>query len=107
MVTGFLGIWLSPSPTSAPILTLFGSTNLNSRSADLDTELSFLMLTSSPKLREELAKEVKELRRYVGRWKGAAPGEADGRRQRESGEGGGRKVRFGTKLLVWLVGGML
>ncbi|KAF5366095.1 hypothetical protein D9757_012707 [Collybiopsis confluens] len=33
------GLWLSPPADSAPVLTLFGSMNLNSRSADIDTEL--------------------------------------------------------------------
>ncbi|KAF5334855.1 hypothetical protein D9758_014298 [Tetrapyrgos nigripes] len=42
------GLWLSPTPTSNPVLTLFGSTNLNSRSAELDTELSFVMVLPSP-----------------------------------------------------------
>lgn len=45
---------------------------------------------------------MKGLRKDGGRWKGAAPGEADA----EGGDGG-RKVRFGTRVLVWLVGGML
>src|SRR6187551_2832030 len=39
-----IGIWLSPSSSSPPVLTLFGSTNLNSRSAHIDTELSFMMI---------------------------------------------------------------
>lgn len=60
------------------------------------------MLTSSPELREELENEVKGLRKDVGRWKGPAPEEAQ-----ENDETGGRKVRFGTRVLVWLVGGML
>ncbi|KAF5380211.1 hypothetical protein D9757_008236 [Collybiopsis confluens] len=37
------GLWLSPPADSAPVLTLFGSMNLNSRSADIDTELLFVM----------------------------------------------------------------
>ncbi|KAF5371555.1 hypothetical protein D9757_010389 [Collybiopsis confluens] len=37
-------LWLSPSVDSAPVLTLLGSTNLHSRSADIDTELSFVMV---------------------------------------------------------------
>lgn len=45
---------------------------------------------------------MKGLRKNGGRWKGAAPGEAE-----KEGEDGGRKVRFGTRVLVWLVGGML
>ncbi|KAG9079096.1 CDP-diacylglycerol--glycerol-3-phosphate 3-phosphatidyltransferase, partial [Ceratobasidium sp. UAMH 11750] len=37
------GIWYSSSVFEAPYATLFGSTNLNSRSAHLDTEISFLL----------------------------------------------------------------
>ena len=85
-----LGIWLSPSPDSAPILTLFGSTNLNSRSAHLDTELSFVMLTSSDVLRRNLHEEVQALRQWAVSWKG-----------RE------RRVSWTTKLLASIVGGML
>ncbi|KDQ61230.1 hypothetical protein JAAARDRAFT_173833 [Jaapia argillacea MUCL 33604] len=86
------GIWLTPScsPASSPILTLFGSTNLNSRSANLDTELSFMMLTSSESLRRQLKDEVEGLRKYGVPWKGKE-----------------RHVRIGTKALVGLVGGML
>ncbi|KAI0062368.1 CDP-diacylglycerol-glycerol-3-phosphate 3-phosphatidyltransferase [Artomyces pyxidatus] len=84
------GIWLSPTPESSPILTLFGSTNLNSRSSHLDTELSFTMVTSSPSLREKLEKEVQGLTSYAEPWRG-----------------GKRPVRLGTKALVQLVGGML
>ncbi|KAJ3515139.1 hypothetical protein NLJ89_g1949 [Agrocybe chaxingu] len=43
----YVGIWLSPNTTSPPVLTLFGSTNLNERSAHIDTELSFLMVVPS------------------------------------------------------------
>ncbi|KAI3609190.1 cdp-diacylglycerol-glycerol-3-phosphate 3-phosphatidyltransferase [Moniliophthora roreri] len=38
------GLWLSPHASSHPVLTLFGSTNLNSRSSHIDTELSFVMI---------------------------------------------------------------
>ncbi|KAH7889486.1 hypothetical protein F5I97DRAFT_1994876 [Phlebopus sp. FC_14] len=84
------GIWLSPSPNTFPVLTLFGSTNLNSRSANLDTELSFVMMTSSDALRESLHKEVNGLRQWAVPWMGAE-----------------RKVRWRTKAIVGLVGGML
>ncbi|KAJ7846155.1 hypothetical protein B0H13DRAFT_2093898, partial [Mycena leptocephala] len=47
--------------TQSPMLTLFGSTNLNSRSAHIDTELSFLMLvpetSGADSLRRQLAEE--------------------------------------------------
>ncbi|EMD38152.1 hypothetical protein CERSUDRAFT_134754 [Gelatoporia subvermispora B] len=84
------GIWLRPTTTSDPVLTLFGSTNLNSRSSNLDTELSFIMLTSSPALRARLGEEVDHLRAHAQPWRG-----------RE------RRVRPGTKALVCAVGGML
>ncbi|TFK46642.1 hypothetical protein OE88DRAFT_1667261 [Heliocybe sulcata] len=84
------GLWLSPTHDSAPVLTLLGSTNLNSRSANLDTELSFIMMSSSPELRRQLQQEVEGLWRHARPWQGA-----------------GRKVRLGTKALVNVVGGML
>ena len=87
---GCVGIWLRPGPTADPFLTLFGSTNLNSRSSNLDTELSFVMVTSSPQLRRQLREEVDGLREHAVAWRGAE-----------------RRVSLGTKALVALVGGML
>ncbi|KIJ16865.1 CDP-diacylglycerol---serine O-phosphatidyltransferase [Paxillus involutus ATCC 200175] len=84
------GIWLSPSQDSHPVLTLFGSTNLNSRSANLDTELSFLLMTSSEALRQSLHREMCALRQWAVPWRGAD-----------------RKVRWRTKAIVGLVDGML
>jgi len=84
------GIWLSPTPDTAPILTLFGSTNLNSRSANLDTELSFVMMTSSDALRKRLQEEVRVLRQWAGPWNGHE-----------------RRVPWTTKAIVAIVGGML
>ncbi|KAF7979602.1 hypothetical protein HWV62_41918 [Athelia sp. TMB] len=84
------GIWLSPTPNSAPVATLFGSTNLNSRSANLDTELSFMMLTSSEALRNKLHQEVQALRQHAGPW-----------------TGGERQVPLMTRAIVGIVGGML
>jgi len=91
------GIWVSPSPTEDPVLTLFGSTNLNSRSANLDTELAFIMVVPSDDevedarvLRRKLAEEVSHLRAHAVPWRGEE-----------------RKVRVGTKAIVGLVGGML
>lgn len=107
----YTGIWLSPDSTSLPILTLFGSTNLNSRSAHLDTELSFLMVTPSgslpagdvcdssggaekplslTSLRDNLAREIDGIRSNVVEWAGET-----------------REVRLTTKIIVWLVKGML
>ncbi|KAF7327274.1 CDP-diacylglycerol--glycerol-3-phosphate 3-phosphatidyltransferase [Mycena kentingensis (nom. inval.)] len=90
------GIWLSEPATSPPVLTLFGSTNLNSRSAHIDTELSFLMLAPDAnnepvlRLRRRLAEERDNIRAHSRAWRGAE-----------------RRVRPGTKALVWMVGGML
>jgi CDP-diacylglycerol--glycerol-3-phosphate 3-phosphatidyltransferase len=86
----YQGIWLSPSTNADPLLTLFGSTNLNSRSSNLDTELSFIMVTSSPVLRRKLREEVLGLREFSTPWKGES-----------------RKVRWRTMFLVAIVGGML
>ncbi|KAF7799599.1 hypothetical protein EIP86_010837 [Pleurotus ostreatoroseus] len=75
---------------SDPYLTLFGSTNLNSRSANLDTELSFILATTSSKLRRRLAHEVEDLWSHAQAWRGME-----------------RRVRLGTKAIVAAVGGML
>ncbi|KZP01078.1 hypothetical protein CALVIDRAFT_548029 [Calocera viscosa TUFC12733] len=98
------GMWAWPSrasqplddpPAPGPSATLFGSTNLNSRSASLDTELSFLLSTSSEGLRGKMAQEVGRL------WE-------RGRRvdEREWGRGE-RKVRLGTRALLGVMGSML
>ncbi|KLO07327.1 CDP-diacylglycerol-glycerol-3-phosphate 3-phosphatidyltransferase [Schizopora paradoxa] len=95
------GIWVSPHQGEPPILTLFGSTNLNSRSANLDTELAFVMVLPESNsgdasgddvmlLRRKLADEIAGLRQFAVPWEGAQ-----------------RRVRAGTKVLVNLVGGML
>ena len=85
---------MRPTPASAPVLTLFGSTNLNSRSANLDTELSFVLATTSRALQEQLAKEVDGLRAHAHPWRGESDYED-------------RRVRLGTRALVGIVGGML
>lgn len=101
-----IGVWLSPNSSSPPVLTLFGSTNLNSRSAHIDTELSFLMIippesvvcesmqgendAASLALRRKLDSEINGIRSNAVEWRG-----------------GDRKVRWTTKLLVWLAKGML
>ena len=87
---------------------MLGSTNLNSRSADLDTELSFLMVTPSElqntgsngesvsgensvkHLRQQLRTEIDKIREDVVGWKG-----------------GQRRVRHLTKAIVHLVKDML
>ncbi|KAG8978335.1 hypothetical protein FRB90_008438, partial [Tulasnella sp. 427] len=63
------GIWVrfgeegpSNDDGGKPAISLFGSTNLNSRSANLDTELSFMMVTSSRELSASLAEEVDGIR---------------------------------------------
>lgn len=82
------GIWYRPTWTAPPELTLFGSTNLNSRSANLDTELSFFMHTSASALREQLDAEVQNLRT------GAHRVDEDDWRRRD------RNVSLGTRALV-------
>ncbi|PVF95578.1 phospholipase D/nuclease [Serendipita vermifera] len=52
------GIWIRPSIGQNPVVTVFGSTNLNSRSANLDTELSFIMHTTSEELQQNLDEEA-------------------------------------------------
>ena len=94
--SGPTGIWLRPTDNSYPYLTLFGSTNLNSRSANLDTELAFVMTVPSSS-----DEDVKQLRKQLGDeanrlWGNAFPW-----------KGGERKVRASTKALVNVVGGML
>ena len=97
------GIWLSPDAKSPPILTLFGSTNLNIRSAHLDTELSFMMVLPSDeaadqasgstpirRLQNSLQEEVFRIRENTVDW-----------------EGWKRQVRTTTKMLVWAIKGML
>ena len=84
------GIWVRPNPSAAPVLTLCGSTNLNSRSANLDAELSFVLATTSPELQKALADEVDGLHAHAHQWRGEE-----------------RKVRVGTRVLTGLVGGML
>ncbi|KAI9446565.1 hypothetical protein H4582DRAFT_2166056 [Lactarius indigo] len=84
------GIWLSPKPGSLPIITLFGSTNLNSRSAQLDTELSFVMLANSVAVRTKLQLELQGLNEFAEDWKGDQ-----------------RNVRVITKVLARLLSGYL
>lgn len=92
------GIWIRPTPSSLPTMTLFGSTNLNSRSSNLDTELSFIMTIpennddkAALALRQKLQDEVQGLKGFAVPWRGES-----------------RHVRIGTKILVGLgVEGML
>nr|GAT47409.1 predicted protein [Mycena chlorophos] len=91
------GIWVSDTdPDALPKLTIFGSTNLNSRSAHIDSELSFLMVApegheeAALRMRRKLFVERNYIRAWSKPWKGAE-----------------RKVRLGTRFLAWLVGGML
>ena len=83
-----LGIWYRPTLASPPELTLLGSTNLNARSANLDTELSFFMHTNASTLRTQLDAEVNNLRA------GAHRVDEDDWRGKE------RHVRLGTRALV-------
>ncbi|KAK0194007.1 hypothetical protein F5146DRAFT_925068 [Armillaria mellea] len=97
------GLWLSPTAATDPVLTLFGSTNLNARSAHLDTELSFLMLLppsnesedhgaadSTMSLRHQLADEIRTIRSQAHEWNGYE-----------------RTVRTGTRTMLKIVEDML
>ncbi|KAK0204999.1 hypothetical protein DFS33DRAFT_1259234 [Desarmillaria ectypa] len=97
------GLWLSPTATTNPILTLFGSTNLNARSAHIDTELSFLMLLqpsnefeghdiadSTMSLGRQLADEIRTIRNHAHEWNGSQ-----------------RTVRPGTRTMLKIVEDML
>ncbi|KAI4527319.1 hypothetical protein K525DRAFT_187069 [Schizophyllum commune Loenen D] len=122
------GIWVSPSPTEPPVLTLFGSTNLNSRSAHIDTELSFIMVIPSDgdasasqrppesashrpsesssqwpteSALSEQPDELMALRRRL------AEEVRDLRAHAGPWQGDKRHVRIGTKAIVGVVGGML
>lgn len=89
-------------------MTLFGSTNLSKRSAERDIELGFVMVVPDAEksldtddrrsLRARLAEEVSGLWANGRPWKGGE-NEPDVREERQ--------VRWGTKCLTWLVGGML
>ena len=76
------GLWLSPAPPSSstadptrpgnssatnPFLTFIGSSNLSTRSLTLDTELSMVLMTSSPALRKALGAEVRQLDKQAER----------------------------------------
>ncbi|KAK0469546.1 CDP-diacylglycerol-glycerol-3-phosphate 3-phosphatidyltransferase [Desarmillaria tabescens] len=98
------GLWLSPTAATNPILTLFGSTNLNARSAHIDTELSFLMLLQPPNESEgydaaadstmslgcQLADEIRTIRSHAYEWSGYQ-----------------RAIRPGTRTMLRIVEDML
>lgn len=92
-----LGIWLARSAHQSPYATLFGSTNLNSRSAHLDTEISFLLSVPEHEssLRAALQREVAHIR------KNAIPVDSSTFALPE------RQVSLSTKAIVALVGSML
>ncbi|KAG8866685.1 CDP-diacylglycerol--glycerol-3-phosphate 3-phosphatidyltransferase, partial [Tulasnella sp. 331] len=90
------GIWVRfGDRSSAPTISLFGSTNLNGRSARLDTELSFLMLTSSPELSRALADEADNIREHATQVDASTWGAPD------------RRVRWTTKAMAQAIIGML
>ena len=93
-LTSNVGIWITPSSTASPAgpsISLFGSTNLNARSANLDTELSFVLLTRSREVQTRLGEEVMLLRE-------------DAREEGGLGAGG---ISWVTRIIVWCVAGML
>ncbi|KAF8680986.1 argonaute family [Rhizoctonia solani] len=63
------GIWLMPSFNELPCATLFGSTNLNSRSAHLDTEISFLLSVPehNNSLRTALKNEILNIKKNTSK----------------------------------------
>ncbi|KAG8698859.1 CDP-diacylglycerol--glycerol-3-phosphate 3-phosphatidyltransferase [Ceratobasidium sp. 394] len=91
------GIWYSSSVFEAPYATLFGSTNLNSRSAHLDTEISFLLSVPEREnsLRAALRHEVANIRRNANHVDSNTFALAE------------RQVSPVTKAIVGLVGSML
>ncbi|XP_006459614.1 hypothetical protein AGABI2DRAFT_184234 [Agaricus bisporus var. bisporus H97] len=126
------GIWLSSSSKALPILTLFGSTNLNSRSAHLDTELSFVMVLPSHQMdaeqdahksvddnpatayspQDNLSSETKastEASQDTAlNLRERLQHEIDNIRMNASTwKGARRDVRFSTKLMLWFLKGML
>lgn len=96
-VVVLLGIWLARSVRQSPYATLFGSTNLNSRSAHLDTEISFVLSVPEHELslRAALQRELTHIR------KNAAPVDSGTFALPE------RQVSLSTKVIVGLVGSML
>lgn len=59
------GVWLRDSPDSPPFATFIGSSNLSTRSAKLDVELSSIMVTTNTSLQGKLEREVDGLRRWA------------------------------------------
>jgi len=93
------GIWVrfhnDVQRNSYPVISLFGSTNLNSRSAKLDTELSFIMVTESESLSRQLGDEVDGIREH-SKTVGPATWASEDRR-----------VRYSTMAMARVVSGML
>ncbi|KAH7343795.1 hypothetical protein B0J17DRAFT_643958 [Rhizoctonia solani] len=91
------GMWISPSINEAPYATLFGSTNLNSRSAHLDTEVSFLLAVPEQNslLRTALRYEVSHIRNNTVKVDDQAFASPE------------RRVSLTTQAIVALVGAML
>ncbi|KAG8998798.1 CDP-diacylglycerol--glycerol-3-phosphate 3-phosphatidyltransferase [Tulasnella sp. JGI-2019a] len=90
------GIWVRFGDRgSLPTISMFGSTNLNGRSARLDTELSFLMLTSSPELSRALADEADNIREHATQV------------DTSTWEAPERRVRWTTKAMAQAIVGML
>ncbi|KAJ1501078.1 CDP-diacylglycerol--glycerol-3-phosphate 3-phosphatidyltransferase [Coelomomyces lativittatus] len=55
------GVWLSPSTSRAPTVTVIGSSNFGYRSEARDLEAQLLLLTQHPPLQAQLAREVEGL----------------------------------------------
>lgn len=59
------GVWLRDTPDTSPFMTFIGSSNLSTRSAKLDIELSSILVTTNPSLQSALDKEVQGLRQWA------------------------------------------
>ncbi|KAK6349632.1 CDP-diacylglycerol--glycerol-3-phosphate 3-phosphatidyltransferase [Orbilia brochopaga] len=86
------GIWITLPGATAPGLTVVGSSNYTRRSHKLDLEMNAVVVTEDKKLQEELAGEVRHLKRYAERL------------ELEDFEKEERKVPWETKVLLFLVG---
>ncbi|CAE6530825.1 unnamed protein product, partial [Rhizoctonia solani] len=91
------GMWILPSINEAPYATLFGSTNLNSRSAHLDTEVSFLLSVPGQDslLQTALQHEVSHIRNNTIKVDDQTFASSE------------RRVSLTTRAIVALVGAML
>lgn len=97
LIRGTIGIWLYPEETRTPTVTLLGSSNFGSRSAQLDLECTLLIDASQSKqIQYRLQEEVEELKKDA---KDVVGKEMFAREE--------RKVPWGVKVATWVIKGML